>query len=808
MEIKIFGNEYQVDNKLANTIILRSQFEENAEEATKKIKEQYYNFGTMKSVVNELPQYGLAIIEEYVNDCLRIFSNNGLHNVDKDAFIEYTEVVDKWVECCNNALYLPLELQRRSKRSLYEAWIHTYPREMEQFPENKIGYSQDELTILKTFDTITAQKFKWELADGLEKMYNSPLVKDFFFEGIGEIVLSLKDCIIDILEEAGIDNYYRILEENVDEAKRLFNNISFVEDKENLLAQILELNPFADYAISYAYETHIGNKEEIKVYANVFSLKIKPLIHLTKVENMLLWANYNDWEELNNTKKTVDEICDTYSIDRTRYDEWLDLKINELQQKIIYFDGVTYPSVEESLNAQKVLKNVTEELLNTNGNDRDVIKKCIEEVESSNILTKEKYLNYLNNALQQANERAKIVFDVRFDEEEVAQLNKKKCKEIYEDLNNIIFNSDEEISEYISKVEQELDERLRKPYLDRLTSLLKLYNESKEMVDKYRSYIPQNRLEETDICIKVDSVYNAMKTLRLNNGEFNGFHDVQLSKYLSFYNVQCNTIDEAIQRYVTLTKHAISYQKTLDDKASTKKKGFFSAIKSSVKNAWNSQYESDYKIVTSNGMSSIPNISDNELNSINSMNGRVKNYTEEKTREIERQVILNPYEAEKVELDLSALTDKARPASEKKTWDANAIMDKIKTFDLKTEISNMFPKEHELDWKAIPKYLQGTVICIRNRNVNVDTPQARHVVLEQLKYFNEYLFYGMSDDEIFDDFKNKVPYVMTTYRYMNHGDEIDQALKEVGLSFIVLEKQTVVDNVNKIADGILGGILG
>jgi len=777
MELQLLNHVFEIDEAILNIAKLRSLYKKYSNVAKEDIINQYYDFGSMRNAGNGLPIIGRDIIDEYINKSVEIIVKMGAYKINRDIFLSYTNAYDIWNDSCSFALATSFAIERNVKEQVKE--LNTYNREGSSIGNGRLGFNKEELAILN----IVNQNILIETNEALEREYRSPRTVGIFAEGIERAVFNLFNTILYVLESAGISDFCTLSEESLEEAKTIFGNIGFVEDKEELIVEVIQLNPFADYAISYAFENGIGNQEEIKEYARVLELEIKPIKNITKVEKMLLYTNYTDLNELENNKKVIDDICDEYNIDRSRYDELLTDKIEKIRNELMFYDGVLYSTVEDSLEAKEVLNSVAEELMKTDETDRKVLEESINRLESSKLLTKDKYLNYLQNALDKANENAKMVFNVKFNDEEYASRNREKCKEIFDFLKEKVFNDVDELEKYKETIKMQLDEQLIGTYSNRINSLIDLFSISNQLNEKYQNYSFQNKLEETEVVIDIDSVFNAMKKLNLKNENFNLVHDRLVNQYLEVYNIHCDTIDEAIKKYVNLVKHAKAYKKSIEEKKNMNfKKGFFNAIKSGVSSVWNSQYESDYKIVTNNESNPLPNISEEMLGKINELRGQAKETFNQKLEKIEKNKITDPFDVPKNKLDILSLLDNSKQTQGQESFDVVSAIDKLLTFDLKKEATRFLNNYSEDVFSEVEKYLQGSVLQIRNKNVDLSNRQVRNNSITLLKSLNEYYFEDKDDDAIYDEFVNNKPYYIITYKYLHEIEDIIHKFNQMNIT--------------------------
>ena len=744
-EFHLFGGKVKINEKVNNTAEIRKVFKRYSLEAEKEIESQYYLLGNMIEVSNQLPTIGLSMLENYINKCIEILIQNKIYNIDSEVFKEkYYNIATIWNKECQNALsdFIDIMMEFQQKKDSHDEWASSQG--------NWVGGGFGLEGAIKGAAQSMALNIATDLVAGaigaganaisknqamkkLDEAYNEYRTVEKFKKAIHKSVFDMNIALIQSMIENGSTDYYVIGDEQ-ENAKRILNNIRVIQDKEETLLKLLNSFPFSTDAINFAFENDIGNKDEIIAYANYLELDIIPIMRITQVEKMIIETDYNDLKTMETTKSEVAQLCLKYQIDDKKYLEFLNKEIEIITKKLLVFDNVEYSTVDESLRAQKTLFDVIDNVSNIDENDREKISACINTLEDSNIKSKQKYLDFLNRKLQEANTNAKSVFGIELDNEQMANEALKQCQIVYDTFSNEIFDSVLNLSQFKNYIENNLDNRISIGYLNRIDDLINIFNESMSYCKKYDRYHFTNRWEYTNAVVEGEKIQVLLNSFNLINDEFDKVF-VRLKKdYVNVFGIEYSSIDIAIEKYVNLVNHAKAYKKSQDEKRESKNKGFFNSLKAGVSSALNSRYETDYLRVTNNGTISIPDDIPFELNQMTDMIGKSKEQAKNIEASIRQNKLNNPTDIKVTKLDMSNLLCCCNDET----------------------LGNQI--------EQIKGIVNGTVIMIEVTEKSNLSSQDE--IVKHLKLMNEYYYENKDNVTIVQDLKQgKVNYIIS-YKYL------------------------------------------
>lgn len=656
---KLFNRELEIETSVDNSAYLKRLLKTYSKEASKKLEEKYYSLGSMMEVANHLPSMGLSILDEYIDKCVALLVENGIYTVDKNIYkSEYCDHLgEAWGYVCNDALhdYMQIVEDLASTMEKHSNMADSRP----QFQSFGFGVEG----ALKGMVTSTALNFASDFiadvistgADArssnkaineIEELYHQYRTLEKFEMGIEKIILDMYYSLTYAFAKNGIHEFVAGARDNNNDP--VLNNIDYIEDKEKVLFDLIKQNKFALSVLNYAYENDIGNKDEIVTYAHYIGADIKPVKIISNTEFLLMEMDYTDIKAIQEMKKVIEISQKRYHIEINHYMDFLNSKEELARKQLLVVDNEQYETIEDGYNARQTLLELIEDVSDINEDERDEIKECIERFSNSNIKTKQKYIDYLNEKLSQANKRAKTVFGVELESEESANEARKYCKELKEKILNLRCDDINDLINLKKDIELNLDGRLSGNYIKRLDCLINLYKNSIDFKDKYNNYNFENRLEYTKVIIEGEKIYHLLDEFNLSNKDFINLYEILKRNYLIVYGEEYSSIDVAIQKYIDLINNANSYKKYLENKMSNKNQGFFGSLKVGLSAVVNGRYENDFLRVTKNKTENVPMDTIEQLNEMDSLIGQANKMIEMVKNQIESIVINDP--DEKVEM--------------------------------------------------------------------------------------------------------------------------------------------------------------
>lgn len=661
----LFENELKINVSEDNSAKLRRLIKSYSKEASKEIKDKYYALGNMQEVVNHIPTVGMSILDTYIKKIINILIDNNIYNIDDNSFKEEycKELSSSWEKVYEDAFndYAQVAKDLQNKIDEHNELAGMRPK----FVGGGFGFEGAMEGILTSAGLNIASEViagvinagadihsKQKALQELDTIYHQYRTIEKLMLGMEQVVLGLYNPLVLCLIKNGCKEYVLNNKCSLDDAT--LNNIKLIENKESVLFDMLNNNKFSENILNFAYENGIGDRKQIKKYADYIGAEIIPYKIISNIERMILETNYANLDEISKLKDTINFMGTKYELDVNRYCKFLDEKEESIKKQLIFVDNEEYENFNEGFSAKQKLNEVIESAESTNANDREKITFFINELENSNIKSKQKYIDYLNTKYAEAEVNAKTIFGIQLESEESAKIAKEYCKEIRNRLLNDSYDSVDELNDLKNYIELNLDGRISSNYMRRLDSLIQLYKTSLNYTDTYTNYDFKNRLEYTNVIIEGEKIYQLLATFNLRNEQFSKLYKLLNKKYVNVFGEQYSSIDIAIQKYIDLVNNANSYRKYLEDKLSSKNQGFLGQLKVGISNVVNGRHEDDYMRVTSNKTVDIPSDTVEQLNEMDSKIGIVDKVINTEKNRIE-SIILNDPESHSENLSMYKL---------------------------------------------------------------------------------------------------------------------------------------------------------
>lgn len=624
-KIKIFGGEFTVTKEHLIVSNLLSSFKTVAEERAVEIVKKYEEQQNLKNAVINIPAIGEVILNNtYIGFHKLLVEGFDLFEINQQVFLTkcYDFIAD-WKHRSSFLEDLLEQIELEKEERLQEiARIQLRKSIKGNIELKQKANGQYDYVMIPPEDHQKAECFE-EYSRKLVNTYQSYETIESLKWCMHDIVLEIGNTCLEILEAKNIidDTFSRNDEELTPQLEMIAHN----NDKDTKMLGLLNMYPYSSELLTYAYINGIGDRKQIVEYGEMMGIDYGTKFIRKSIEKMLFSTNYSDYATLDTVMKKIKEISDTYSIDLKSYSDFVSNKMEASAASALVFDGMHYDNLDVVLEANRFLNDLRTKVRSTKENDRDSLKEFINQLQESNLLSKDKYIQGFENVISIQNRNAKFLLNVEFNTEEEATKNKATynliCHKIFDNqITNIQL-----IDECLNTAELELDERIK----GNVINLLEIY---KDLFIKSISYEKTNanelvtmpRFEYSKSIIDMEIIDRLMNRYGLQNDVFKSLYQNLKSQYLVVFGTQCASVEDAIKEYVNCVKHARAYKKTLDEKA-TEKKGFFGKLKQNIVGAWNSQYEGDYNRVTLNGMKTIPEEDDEVLKNMLSLTNYLQN---------------------------------------------------------------------------------------------------------------------------------------------------------------------------------------
>lgn len=358
-----------------------------------------------------------------------------------------------------------------------------------------------------------------------------------------------------------------------------------VEIQEQELVEKLK----ADYVAKISKE--IVNKEtkiEKDKAERLGALNLRELDKFDKgVSEYIEWAKQNGVE----TNSIVDRINKLRDV---------------IEDNLLHADGEIYGSIQEAEKARVFLVDFSDRLYNTSLSDVDGLNTLLKEIRESIVLSKDKYIEVIENKLDDADKLYRTVRNVEYSTREEADIARAESKRVKQEISLEKISAWEEIDRYDLIVQTLQTNEIKQAYTRYLDIIKSVCNAQKEMINRNYEYVD---LSSTGCyTVLADALFVGMQAENIGMivPEFEDWFSSIEARYLTINGYLCQDVYSAYDSFLAAVEHAKLYLQYITDKNSTAKKGFFAKVKSGVTGIMYAGYEGEYNFVTANGTREIP----------------------------------------------------------------------------------------------------------------------------------------------------------------------------------------------------------
>ena len=458
------------------------------------------------------------------------------------------------------------------------------------------------------------------------------------------------------------------------------------------------------------------------------SLDQMKLKRISDIERRLIGLQTErDLIQIQHVEDDIKRLGREASLDTTKYEAFIERYEHAEEERQRTYDGMVYISAEESHQAEQTLRQVAATIDRTNSLDLATMNAQKDALTASNIQSKDKYITYLDNCISAANQKLRTVMGVLYDSEDEAREKRMHSMNIYNKLMGGGFASKEEAETLRADILATIPAVTRDTYLKRIDGILKVYQDAESLINELNIQFV-NRLQETIIVTNAMALMNALQTYHLRYDAFMSMANQCVNRYLFVFGAQCASIDNAIDRYTTMVKHAISYQQHLNEKAMAQQGGFLDKMGAGTKGLFSGVYSYDYNAVMQYG--GIPNMTQNDLNSILNLKGNdVMRYQ-----------------------NIRATIDNWNPLSPALT---QPTMLQMSAMILPSNLNNGFNF-----WGEIKHVLEGRLLLIQSHGGFLQMDE----LTGHLRNINPFYFDNMDNNSLLQLVQSRQAVYMTTYR--------------------------------------------
>lgn len=625
MKFNIYGRELEYSIGMENYNSVMVHVNSEIREMKKNFSKDYYDhFSNMAEVINGIDDYAYNYLVNLASWALKLFADNGVYSYDMDRF--YDEYIENSAQFYNEASEIILDK--------YLMIIGEQQRAAEYRRERKaargriqgggfgIGGAIAGVALAGTANL--ASGIAHSAVNGVgnaasaatartekSKLYESrDTVKQYCY-GLELSMEQVGKDVIDVLEENSDLQFSEPTEEDIREGDAIVNNIrqGYIksEDIVTKALDVLEKNPYSNGAYQILLEEMQSDKDgALDEMATYFGVAVVRNYKEKMLENKLRSISFYNQETFGDETETFCSWLESFHIEREPYERAF-RSVSELflrNSKVM--DGKCYETVELKEDKEEVLKNILEKIKATSGNDIDAIRGMISELESSGILSKDKYVNYLNQELELENQRFCCVKDVMYADRSTAEQARKDVILLDGLFEGAEFSSKEQMEKVKAEVRNIVTEDLRELYMEYSDVCMQILTEQDSMERPAVDMEYTTRREFAEAFYRAYELFQKASYVRAELKEYTEWFQEYKKKYQTVNGQFIDGLERADDVYFTLLENVRGYAKYLAEQSS-EKKGFFSKIKTGFTGFLYKEYEQEYMALTGNGTKALPN---------------------------------------------------------------------------------------------------------------------------------------------------------------------------------------------------------
>ena len=202
--------------------------------------------------------------------------------------------------------------------------------------------------------------------------------------------------------------------------------------------------------------------------------------------------------------------------------------------------------------------------IRVDGNDENRLIEIKEKIENNyKTKSKNKYLDFINNALKDYDLRYRTVFGDEYETREQSDIIKDNLKKAVEIKQSINFDSLDDIKEASKKTDNEdIAENIKNKYKSMYNECIEKWEETNNALSLSYS----NRTEQTELLYKLMNLHDDCEYMGIKNHEFEEFYENKRNELLTVKDETLDTISDANKRYYKLLFKAQSYKTNVAEK--------------------------------------------------------------------------------------------------------------------------------------------------------------------------------------------------------------------------------------------------
>jgi hypothetical protein len=556
-EFPIFDTKIVRSDGQENYNKFRGIFLDLADSQASVFEEEFYNkFSDMDKVIDGVDRFAYALIIEGIDVAVKTLSENGIFAYDRDRFItEYApKIVEEWTKVSDDIsdkysdIVMTLEereqyrAQRKANRSRVVGGgfsVGGYVKAQATAGVMNAGtglFHGIANSVGNAMDRSEANRKKAVL-------YRNCV--DILSQGIESSVYAILFPMLELLE-SNIKIEY-VYQKDSDESSAIFSNIKSGNIPEGAikeqLVNIISKDPYDEEIYEYICDRYGDADGYIGDLAEHFGCSVYDY-KLNLVEEIFKGADFFDETKLKELYKKIEDTCSYYHIDDSNYRKMMDNILDLYQVNKRTVDGCIYDSVEDANNIKNTLESIINRIEGLSGNNKQEINDCLKALENSSCKSSKKYVDYLKEALHNADNRLCIVKGVKYESTDTAE----KIRNEYIKLDNLVRNTTFDSLDVIDKCIAEIDlcsSEIREDYIKYMTLVKEIF-ERQTYICKNNSVgdLSKNKDKAIAVYTKAMSLKDAAKNITIN-----ALIDPSSKQKASIYNPDFNEWYSSLSKY-------------------------------------------------------------------------------------------------------------------------------------------------------------------------------------------------------------------------------------------------------------------
>ena len=485
------GNTLEITEERAEYNRIRLKFEQLAEDAVEEFTQLYKkNNHSLDDVSKFALNQGNQIIGRVITKTVEEFVSLGFYNIDEEQFIEkYYNRYYIFEEYYNkiNDIYMDIVLTeeqkdeyrrlRKESRGRWQGGGFGFEGAIKGATKagmlNMASGAMHGVVNMggKIISNISASNKK-------SKVFKDPSTINTLVEGVYWSVLDMHLAYILFMTENCSLNVKGVTENDIKEAKVIFNNIQSknIDEKlkKELIIKILNLNPYYDEIYMFIIETYGDRGLEIEKIANYFGINVKGYKE-ELIDELFEELSLNTEKEALEARETIIKKLNEFGLSKNnKYIKDIDIKIADFDEQARTVNGIVFNNRQEANLALKE-KEIVEKIFETvNINNENEVQDAYNKIKGMIFKTEipNPYILELEKRIDEINLQKRTVDGFEFESIEVADEARREIKQI-EEIFEGLKDDRESLIQAKNQIEKlKFNTDIGYKYIDRINNLI------------------------------------------------------------------------------------------------------------------------------------------------------------------------------------------------------------------------------------------------------------------------------------------------------------------------------------------------